>query len=203
MKNRDVCLIETINHITTNNCYCFFFLSMKTLCLSCFVGYHRSILYTPELSLHRFHSSFICLMCPHLMCFFFITKILNFMFPLFENYMHLCNPTFPWKLGDLVIFELCGNVRKCAEFCGTPLLPIYIHPWTQWKGAQDSVHHRWEAMTEGVHSRHFHKCGGEWVHIPHEGQPDEETWRTQGQEGHSGLLFGFLAVTNNTERSTK
>ena len=77
-----------VNHITTNNCYCFSFYPWKYFCLSCFVGYRRSILYTFEISFHRFHSSFIFLMCPHLMCVFSHTKILNFMFPHFENIMH-------------------------------------------------------------------------------------------------------------------
>ena len=86
-KNRDVCLIETNQSHHSKQLLLLFFLSMKTLCLSCFVGYHRSILYTFEISFHRFHSSFICLMCPHLMCFFSHTKILIFMFPLFDNTM--------------------------------------------------------------------------------------------------------------------
>ena len=68
-KNRDVCLIETNQTHHNKQLLLLFFLSMKTLCLSCFVGYHRSILYTFEMSFHRFHSSFICLMCPHLMSF--------------------------------------------------------------------------------------------------------------------------------------
>ena len=75
-KNRDVCLIEMVNHITTNNCYCFSFWPWKHFCLSCFVGYRRSILYTFEISFHRFHSSFIFLMCSHLMCFSPIQKYL-------------------------------------------------------------------------------------------------------------------------------
>ena len=63
-ENRDVCLIETINHITTNNWYCFSFYPWKHFCLSCFVGYRRSILCTFEISFHRFHSSLFALCVP-------------------------------------------------------------------------------------------------------------------------------------------
>ena len=56
-------------------------------------------------------------------------------------------------------------------------------------------------MTEGAHSRHFHKYRGECVCIPHEGQHDEEAWRAQGQEGHSGVVVWVpCCVTNNTEK---
>ena len=37
------------------------------------------------------------------------------------------------------------------------------------------------------------------AHSTHEGQPDEETWRTQGQEGHSGVVW-VPCCDNNTEK---
>ena len=52
-------------------------------------------------------------------------------------------------------------------------------------------------------SRHLQKCRGEWVHIPHEGQPAEETWRAQGQEGHSGVNCLDFLLLQITQRSTK
>ena len=117
-KNRDVCLIETINHITTNNCYCFFFLSMKTLCLSCFVGYHRSILCDFEISFHRF-----LLYLPyvsHLMCF---SPIQKYLFSCFHILKNICTTQLenmnilkkiriPIVQKEIsVICESCGNLR--------------------------------------------------------------------------------------------
>ena len=127
-KNRDVCLIEMVNHITTNNCYCFSFWPWKHFCLSCFVGYRRSILYTFEISFHRFHSSFIFLMCPHLMCFSPIQKYLISCFHILkitcttqlEKYGHFEEELDPYcSPGDLcylrvvrIIFESSGILRN-------------------------------------------------------------------------------------------
>ena len=123
-KNRDVCLIETINHITTNNCYCFFFLSMKTLLFVMFCSYCRSILYTFEISFHRFSFFFICLMCPHLMCFSSTQKYLISCF----NYLKITCTTQLENMNILkkiripivqkeisVIFESCGKSLSHAE----------------------------------------------------------------------------------------
>ena len=118
-KNRDVCLIETINHITTNNCYCFSFWPWKHFCLSCFVGYRRSILYTFEISFHRFHSSFIFLMCPHLMCFSPIQKYLISCFHILkiscttqlEKYGYFEEELDPYcSPGDLCYLQVCVEI---------------------------------------------------------------------------------------------
>ena len=115
-----------------------FFLSMKTLCLSCFVGYCRCILYTFGISFHRFLSSLFAL-CVLIWCVFVHTKILNFMFQLFEKSIHLLNTeiTWPWRRTRSLYqtqrscyLESCWRSLCCAEWCGTPVLPIYSYfPW--------------------------------------------------------------------------
>ena len=71
-----------------------FFLSMKTLCLSYFVGYRRSILYTFEISFAQISFFFYFSYVLPSDVFFTHTKILNFMFPHFENIMHHSS----WKI---------------------------------------------------------------------------------------------------------
>ena len=123
-----MCLIETNQSHHNKQLLLLFFLSMKTLCLSCFVGYRRSILYTFEISFHRFHSSFIFLMCPHLMCFSPIQKYLISCFHFLkitcttqlEKYGHFEEELDPYcSPGDLcylrvvrIIFESSGILRN-------------------------------------------------------------------------------------------
>ena len=91
---------------------------MKTLCLSCFVGYRRSILYTFKISFHRFHSSFIFLMCPHLMCFSPIQKYLISCFH-FLKITCTCVTLHSHENSEISLSsshaEMCGKLRKLAE----------------------------------------------------------------------------------------
>ena len=128
-KNRDVCLIETINHITTNNCYCFSFslwnhlLAMFCRLLQKYIIYLWNIfpqisffIYLPYvLSSDVFFSLWKYLIsCFHILKITCTTQL--------ENMNILKKIRIPIVQQEIsVICVSCGRSLCCAEWCRVTL----------------------------------------------------------------------------------
>ena len=110
---------------------------MKTLCLSCFVGFCRSMLYTFEIPFHRYSFFFICLMCPHLLSFSSTQKYLISCFHYLKNPCTHASLFSHEKNWLAVYLQVVQKSASFAEFCW--MLPWHIYTvnteitWTFWR----------------------------------------------------------------------